>query len=423
MAPKLTGFPGNSRVRRVLAAAALAGVELEHDKSWSFQNDWKTEEFLQKNPFGFVPILELEDGTVIREAAAIAEYVAEIGANQTLIPSDPKGKAIVHSWQATADQEIFIPSGIANGMLAGRIPYHKPIYQAVVDKIVGRIQVINEILLDQTFLVGERITLADIFIVTALTNIFTSWFDAAARAQVPNVVRYVNTVVGHPKLQAIFTPLEFTEKAPAPQTSKPKADKPKAAEKSKAEKAPKAPKAPKAKEPEEEEEEPLVPAEVKVRNPLDDLPKSSFNLEDWKRAYSNLDTRGPGGSLEYFYKNFDYEGFSIWRVDFKYNEELTMTFMSNNQVGGFFNRLEASRKYLFGSVGVLGKTNDSAITGVIVLRGQDAVPVVNVAPDWESYSFTKMNLENPDEKAFFEGAMAWDLVENGREWADGKNFK
>jgi elongation factor 1-gamma len=51
----------------------------------------------------------------------------------------------------------------------------------------------------------------------------------------------------------------------------------------------------------EEEEEPLVPEEPKKRNPLDDLPKSSFNLEDWKRAYSNLDTRGSGGSLEWFY--------------------------------------------------------------------------------------------------------------------------
>jgi elongation factor 1-gamma len=61
-------------------------------------------------------------------------------------------------------------------------------------------------------------------------------------------------------------------------------------------------KAPKKKEAEDEEEEPLVPAEPKVKNPLDDLPKSNFNLEDWKRAYSNMDTRGPGGALEWFYE-------------------------------------------------------------------------------------------------------------------------
>jgi len=121
--------------------------------------------------------------------------------------------------------------------------------------------------------------------------------------------------------------------------------------------------------------------------------------------------------------SFDNEGFSIWRVDFKYNEELTQTFMSCNQVGGFFNRLEASRKYLFGSVGVLGKSNDSIITGTLILRGQDVVPVINVAPDWESYEYKKLDISSEDDKKFFEAALAWDLVIDGKEWIDGKVYK
>ena len=63
-------------------------------------------------------------------------------------------------------------------------------------------------------------------------------------------------------------------------------------------------------------------------------------------------------------------------MDFKYNEELTQTFMSANQIGGFFNCLEASRKYLFGSVGVLGQTNDSVISGAFITRGLEIKPVV-----------------------------------------------
>ena len=42
--------------------------------------------------------------------------------------------------------------------------------------------------------------------------------------------------------------------------------------------------------------------EPKAKNPLDSLPKSTFNLEDWKRAYSNKDTRGADGSIEWFYQ-------------------------------------------------------------------------------------------------------------------------
>ena len=43
-------------------------------------------------------------------------------------------------------------------------------------------------------------------------------------------------------------------------------------------------------------------------------------------------------------------------------------FMSSNQIGGFFNRLVASRKYLFGPIGVLGTSGDSVISGILILR-------------------------------------------------------
>lgn len=78
-------------------------------------------------------------------------------------------------------------------MLGGRVPYHKAAFQALVDRVTGRLNVLDSILAKRTFLVGERVTLADIFIVTALTNIFTSWFDAPARAKVPNLLRFVET--------------------------------------------------------------------------------------------------------------------------------------------------------------------------------------------------------------------------------------
>jgi elongation factor 1-gamma len=122
-----------------------------------------------------------------------------------------------------------------------------------------------------------------------------------------------------------------------------------------------------------------------------------------------------------FLSSFDKEGFSIWRCDFKYNEELTQVFMSSNQIGGFFNRLEGSRKYLFGSMGVLGTANNSVISGVLVTRGGDIKASVEAAPDWESYAYSKIDLENEDQKKFFEAALAWDLDIDGKTWADGKN--
>jgi elongation factor 1-gamma len=95
--------------------------------------------------------------------------------------------------------------------------------------------------------------------------------------------------------------------------------------------------------------------------------------------------------------------------------------MSANQIGGFFNRLEASRKYLFGSVGVLGEANNSVIAGTFIARGPEIKAVVEAAPDWESYKYERVDLGNAEHKAFFEAALAWDLEIDGKKWVDGKN--
>jgi elongation factor 1-gamma len=97
--------------------------------------------------------------------------------------------------------------------------------------------------------------------------------------------------------------------------------------------------------------------------------------------------------------------------------------MSSNLIGGLFARLEASRKYLFGSMGVLGKSNDSIISGIFVTRGQSIEDTISVAPDWESYTYTKLDTKSEADKEFIYKAMEWTLTLEGKEWADGKNFK
>ncbi|KAF9238660.1 MFS general substrate transporter [Melanogaster broomeanus] len=145
--------------------------------------------------------------------------------------------------------------------------------------------------------------------------------------------------------------------------------------------------------------------EPKEKNSVDLLPGSTFDIEDRKRAYSDKESRGADSALEWFYANFDKEGFSVWRVDFKYNEELAVAFESSNQIGGFFNRLEAPGKYLFASVGVLGEPNAAVVSGALILRGQDVKAVVACAPDWDSYDYKKLHLESEEDKKFFEACM------------------
>ncbi len=61
------------------------------------------------------------------------------------------------------------------------------------------------------------------------------------------------------------------------------------------------------------------------------MPKGTWDMEDFKRFYSNNDEEK---SIPYFWDKFDKENYSIWRCDYKYADELTMVFMSCNLIGG-----------------------------------------------------------------------------------------
>lgn len=163
----------------------------------------------------------------------------------------------------------------------------------------------NTRLQGNTYLVGERLTVADIQLATALIAAFKNTFDAPTRAKYPHLTRHFLTIVNHPKIKPIVGEIELIEKAKVytPPAKPKKEEKPKEAPKPKAEK-------PKPQKEEAEDEEDDIPKEEpKPKNPLDLLPKSNFNLEDWKRKYSNLDTRGAGGSLEWFYQKCVYSLF------------------------------------------------------------------------------------------------------------------
>ncbi|CAA7262226.1 unnamed protein product [Cyclocybe aegerita] len=406
--------------KAIKSAAAFGGVEIAQPEAYEHFVDNKKPEFLVKFPHGKIPAWEGADGFKLFEGAAIARYVASLAPNSGLLGSSTEDAALVDQWAHLAETEVFSNTNQVRGLCLGLFPYNKPTHTGLLERQARALKTLEAHISSRTFFVGERITLADLWVAAVVQHGVANTIDAAVRATIPNLIRHFETIVNQPKLKEVFGETTYIEKGiqfvpPAKEKKEPKPAAPA---------APKAEKKPKAKAADEEEEEPLVPEEPKVKNPLDDLPKSTFNLEDWKRAYSNKDTRGAGGSLEWFYKNVDLEGFSVWRVDFKYNEELTQTFMSSNQIGGFFNRLEASRKYLFGSVGVLGTSGDSVISGALILRGQDVKPVVDVAPDWESYDYKKLDVKgNEEDKAFFEAALAWDLEINGKKWVDGKNFK
>ncbi|KAJ3801219.1 elongation factor 1-gamma [Lentinula aff. detonsa] len=410
--------PGDKTGKLIKAIAAFGGVSVDVDANYKHMETNKTPEFLAKFPHGKIPAFEGKGGFRLFEAVVIAKYIASLAPHSGLLGTSATDAALIEQWTHFIELEFDLQTTMITPLVNGRIPYIKTLHNILLERQERTLTTLNKHLTEITYLVGERITLADLAFAVYIQRGVSISFDAPLRAKFPAVVRLLETIVNQPQLKDIYGETTYIVKGlqftPPVKEKKEKEPKPAPAPKEKK---------PKAKEVEEDDDEPLVPAEPKVKNPLDDLPKSSLNLEDWKRAYSNKHTRGKDGALEWLYEHFDKEGYSLWRVDFKYNNELTHIFMSSNQIGGFFNRLEASRKYLFGSMGVLGQANDSVISGALIARGQDIAPVISVAPDWESYSYAKIDISDPAQKEFFEGALAWDLKIDGKEWVDGKNFK
>ncbi|CUS11206.1 unnamed protein product [Tuber aestivum] len=410
---KIYTYPQNPRTTALLAVAKENGLEIEIVREEPAKG--VSAEYLKVNLLGKVPTFQGDDGFVLSECIAIAVYLASQNEKTTLLGKTKQDYASILRWMSFANSEVLSNLGGWFRPLIGRDPYNKKnvdAAQAATLKVVG---VLEKHLLTRTFLVGERLTLADLFATSIIARGFQYVFGKEFRREYPCITRWYELVHNQPIYTAVAGKLEFIDEAVkyTPPKKEPKKQEPK-------KEAPKAAPKPKVEEEEEEEDKPAP----KPKHPLEALGRSTFVLDDWKRKYSNSETPE---ALAWFWENANLEEYSLWRVNYKYNPELTQVFMSSNLIGGFFNRLEASRKYIFGSASVYGVSGDSAITGSFVIRGQEAPPAFDVAPDWESYEYIKLDPKDSDDKKFVEDTWSWErpVTVDGKnfDWADGKVFK
>jgi elongation factor 1-gamma len=226
--------------------------------------------------------------------------------------------ASILRWLSFANGEILPPLGGWFRPLLGRDPYNKKNVEESQKAALKAVHVLEEHLLTHTYLVGERLTLADIFTASIIARGFEFFFDKQWRDANPNVTRWYETVYNLPSYTEVAGKLSFISEAM--KNVPPKKEAPKKEEKAAA---------PKKAAPKEEEEE-AAPA-PKPKHPLESLPRATFVLDDWKRKYSNEETREV--ALPWFWENCNFEEYSLWTVDYKYNDELTLTFMTSNLIG------------------------------------------------------------------------------------------
>jgi elongation factor 1-gamma len=337
-----------------------------------------------------LPLLETSGGN-ISGSSSVARYVARLSPSSSLLGANPLEAAQIDSWIENAARDFELPAAVLTLPTQGRAdaPDTK-VSGAANQDVRAFFGLVSKHLQTKTYLVGETVTLADIYLFSAMVEPMALVLDRKLRDTFVNVTRWFSTIASLPEVQAVTGGVTMCEEAAAAKKveAKPKEEKPKAEPKPKAEKVEKPKEAPKPKPKDEEEEEPLDGDEApKKKNPLDLLPKSKLDFDAWKRQYSNEPNYDV--SMKWLWENYDPEGYSIYFCDYLYNNENKVLFMTSNAIRGFFQRLENMHKYAFGSMLMCNDKPPFDIVGCWMFRGNDIPAELRACDDYEYYKWTK----------------------------------
>ena len=194
-------YPDNFRAQKAEIAAKYSGAKLTVSKDFKFGETNKSAEFLKKFPLGKVPAFEGSDGTLLTESNAIAYYVA----NEELRGgSDAAARPQVVQWMSMADSDILPAACTWVFPTMGIMQFNKNATERAKEDIKGVLKALNDHLLAKTFLVGERISLADIAVACTLLSLYKQVMDPAFRGAFGNVNRWFTTVVNQPNAKAVL---------------------------------------------------------------------------------------------------------------------------------------------------------------------------------------------------------------------------
>ena len=147
------------------------------------------------NPNGYVPTLQLDDGSILTEGTAIVQYIADKAPQAKLAPANG-------TLERYRLQEAL--NFIATELHKGYGPLFSPAYPEEAKKIAKgnidkRLTKVSERLAKQPFFLGEQFTVADAYLFTVL-----SWSGHVGvdLSKWPTIQAYQGRVAARPQVQA-----------------------------------------------------------------------------------------------------------------------------------------------------------------------------------------------------------------------------
>ncbi|HEU0197596.1 MAG TPA: glutathione S-transferase family protein [Nevskiaceae bacterium] len=144
------------RVRLFLSLLELPYEWIEVDLAHGAH---KRPEFLAKNPFGKVPVIEDGDTTLYDSNAILVYLATKYDAGGSWLPTDPLGAAAVQRWFSLAAGEILHGPGFARAVNLFHRPLDLPKAQALAKSLFT---VLDVELASTRFAIGDHPTLADV---------------------------------------------------------------------------------------------------------------------------------------------------------------------------------------------------------------------------------------------------------------------
>jgi glutathione S-transferase len=161
----LYDYPGGPNPRRVRIFLAEKGISEPMETVDILKRRNRQPDFLEKNPTGGIPILELDDGTCISESVAICRYFEELHPEPPLFGTGAKQRAIIEMWLRRVELNLMVPIGMVwvhghplTAKLIRQIP--EAAAQNRVRTAMGY-KLLNDQLAENDFIAGDTYSVVD----------------------------------------------------------------------------------------------------------------------------------------------------------------------------------------------------------------------------------------------------------------------
>lgn len=189
---KLYHHPVSGHAHRARLFLSLIGAPVEIVDVDLAKGEHKSPEYLAKNRFGQVPLLE-DDGEYIADSNAILVYAAQKFGRTDWLPDDPKGAATVQRWLSVAAGQIAFGPGAARLVTIFKAKFDP---EEVIARSHAILTLIEAELEGRDWIAADRPTIADLALYSYIARAPEGNVDLTSYANVNSWLARIEALPG-----------------------------------------------------------------------------------------------------------------------------------------------------------------------------------------------------------------------------------